>query len=108
MDNRSEAVRGAVGCLAAAVGGIAGILVWAPYGRRGIFGFEGETEWNVLRLGLPVMLLGGIAAGIGLFALVRGKWRTALGATSFVAALAVFGVEFDVLAGPLSDCGPKC
>ncbi|MFJ5721595.1 hypothetical protein [Streptomyces sp. NPDC093149] len=56
------------------------MLAWAPYGRRGIFGgFEGESEWNVLRLGLPVMILSGIVAGLTLFALVQRKWRPALG-----------------------------
>lgn len=90
-----------------AAGGTAGMLAWAPYGGRGIFdGFEGESEWDVLWLGLPVMTLGGIAAGIALFALVRGKWRHALGAGVFLTALVGFGVAFDVLAGPPLNCGP--
>jgi hypothetical protein len=84
------------------------MLAWAPYGRHGIFGgFEGESEWNVLWFGLPVMTLGGIAAGITLFALVQGKWRQALGAGVLLTALVGFGLAFDVLAGPPLNCGPE-
>ncbi|AXE78751.1 hypothetical protein [Streptomyces atratus] len=109
MDNRREAIRGVAGCMVAAAGGAAGMLAWAPYGRHGIFGgFEGESEWNVLLLGLPVMTLGGITAGLALFALVQGKWRQALGAAALLAALAGFGVAFDVLEGPPLSCGPGC
>ncbi|MCX5342569.1 hypothetical protein [Streptomyces atratus] len=109
MENRREAIRGVAGCMVAAAGGAAGMLTWAPYGRRGIFGgFEGESEWNVLLLGLPVMTLGGIAAGIALFALVQGKWQRALGAAALLTALAGFGVAFDVLEGPPLNCGPGC
>lgn len=101
MENRSEAVRGTLGCLVVAAGGAAGVLAWAPYGRHGIFGgFEGTSEWNVLWLGLPVMTLGGIAAGFALAALTGRKWRRALGAAAVLAALAGFGVAFDVLEGP--------
>ncbi|MEU9849757.1 hypothetical protein [Streptomyces sp. NPDC047985] len=108
MENQGEAVRGIAGCLAASLGGVAGMLTWAPYGRRGIFGgFEGESEWNVLWLGFPVMVLGGITAGIALFALLTGKWRLAFGAAALLAGLAVFGLAFDVLAGP-PLCGPGC
>ncbi|MFJ1845470.1 hypothetical protein [Streptomyces sp. NPDC088146] len=107
MENRREAIRGVAGCAVAAAGGAAGMLAWAPYGRRGLFGgFEGAMEWDVLRLGLPVMTLGGIAAGIALFALVQGKWRQALGAAVLLTALAGFGVAFDVLEGPPPMCGP--
>ncbi|MFJ1613920.1 hypothetical protein ACIODT_24635 [Streptomyces sp. NPDC088251] len=109
MENRREAIRGVAGCAVAAAGGAAGMLAWAPYGRRGLFGgFEGAMEWDVLRLGLPVMTLGGIAAGIALFALVQGKWRQALGAAVLLTALAGFGVAFDVLEGPPPMCGPGC
>ncbi|MER6102965.1 hypothetical protein ABT115_11735 [Streptomyces sp. NPDC001832] len=109
MENRREAIRQVAGCAVAAAGGAAGMLVWAPYGRRGIFGgFEGATEWNVLWLGLPVMTLGGVAAGLALFALVQGKWRWALKAAALLTALAGFGVAFDVLEGPPLSCGPGC
>ncbi|GAA2434526.1 hypothetical protein GCM10010433_39060 [Streptomyces pulveraceus] len=109
MENRSEAVRGTLGCLVVAAGGAAGVLAWAPYGRHGIFGgFEGTSEWNVLWLGLPVMTLGGIAAGFTLAALAGRKWRRALGAAAVLAALAGFGVAFDVLEGPPLACGPGC
>ncbi|WP_406735197.1 hypothetical protein OG508_21655 [Streptomyces sp. NBC_01108] len=93
--------------MVAAAGGVAGMLAWAPYGRRGIFGgFEGVSEWDVLWFGLPVMTLGGIAAGITLFALVQGKWRQALGAGVLLTALVGFGVALDVLAGPPLNCDP--
>ncbi|MFG3525649.1 hypothetical protein ACGF8B_02815 [Streptomyces sp. NPDC047917] len=113
MENRSgtvrEAVRGIAGCLVVAGGAAAGMLVWAPYGRRGIFGgFEGATEWNVLWLGLPVMTLGGITAGLTLVALAGRKWRRALGAAAALAALTGFGVAFDVLEGPPPVCDPVC
>ncbi|MCX4866167.1 hypothetical protein OHU11_23865 [Streptomyces sp. NBC_00257] len=109
MENRSEAVRGIAGCLVVAGGAAAGMLVWAPYGRRGIFGgFEGVTEWNVLWLGLPVMTLGGITAGLTLVALAGRKWRRALGPAAALAALTGFGVAFDVLEGPPLACGPVC
>ncbi|MFF1646899.1 hypothetical protein [Streptomyces sp. NPDC058240] len=109
MENRSEAVRGIAGCLVVAAGGAAGTLAWAPYGRSGIFGgFEGATEWNVLWLGLPVMALGGITAGLVLVALAGRKWRRALGAAAVLAALTGFGVAFDVLEGPPPACGPGC
>ncbi|MFE7353880.1 hypothetical protein ACFU8Q_11935 [Streptomyces sp. NPDC057543] len=106
MENRREAIRGVAGCVVAAAGGAAGMLAWAPYARRGIFGFEGESEWDVVWFGLPVMTLGGIAAGITLFTLVQGKWRQALGAGVLLTALIGFGVVFDVLAGPPPNCDP--
>ncbi|MFJ6012484.1 hypothetical protein [Streptomyces sp. NPDC092952] len=109
MDNRSEAFRGVAGCLVVAAGGVAGMLAWTPYGRHGLVsGFEGAKEWNVLWLGLPVMTLGGMAAGLTLAALAGRKWRRALGAATALAALAGFGVAFDVLEGPPLACGPGC
>ncbi|MGW1408528.1 hypothetical protein [Streptomyces sp. NPDC002403] len=109
MENRSEAVRGIAGCLVVAAGGAAGTLAWAPYGRHGLVsGFEGATEWNVLWLGLPVMTLGGITAGLTLVALAGRKWRRALGAAAVLAAITGFGVAFDVLEGPPLACGPGC
>jgi hypothetical protein len=112
MENGSgtarEAVRGIAGCLVVAAGAAAGMLVWAPYGRRGFSGFEGAAEWNVVWLGLPVMTLGGITAGLVLVTLAGRKWRRALGAALALAALAGFGIAFDVLDGPTPVCGEGC
>ncbi|MEV5676381.1 MULTISPECIES: hypothetical protein [unclassified Streptomyces] len=110
MDTRREAVTGIAGCLVAAVGAVAGIAAWTPYGRDGLFGgFESASNWNVVWLGLPVMTLGGTAAALGVFALVRGRWRPALGLMTAVTALAALGYGFDVLAGPEPQlCGDPC
>ncbi|MER5198628.1 hypothetical protein ACWD3J_46220 [Streptomyces sp. NPDC002755] len=108
---RREAVTGAAGCLTAVLGAMAGFAVWLPYGRRGLFGaFEGETNPDVIRLGLPVLVFGGTAAALAVFVAVRGRWRTALGLATAVAGLAAFGYGFDVLAGPPATrhCAPSC
>ncbi|GAB2804798.1 hypothetical protein [Streptomyces daliensis] len=50
---------GAVGCLVAVTAAVAGLGVWrygAGPGLRG--GFEGERDWSLLYVELPVMLLG--------------------------------------------------
>ncbi|GAA1330528.1 hypothetical protein GCM10009647_070000 [Streptomyces sanglieri] len=108
MENRKEAVRGVVGCAVVAAGGAAGMLAWVPYGRRGILGFEGESEWDVFWFGLPVMVLGGIATGLVLINLARRKWRRTLGATALLAALVGVGVVFDVLEDPYTYCEMGC
>ncbi|MYY04287.1 MULTISPECIES: hypothetical protein [unclassified Streptomyces] len=108
---RREAFTGTAGLLTAVVGALAGIAVWLPYGRRGLFGaFEGETNPEVLLLGLPVLVAGGTLATLAAFAAVRGRWRTALGLAAAVAALAALGYGFDVLAAPQAaqDCGSPC
>ncbi|QIB47953.1 hypothetical protein [Streptomyces aureoverticillatus] len=108
---RREAVTGAAGCLTAALGALAGFAVWLPYGRRGLFGrFEGETNPDLLWLGLPVLTLGGTATALAIFLAVRGRWRTALGLAAAVAGLTAFGYGFDVLAGPQATrhCAPSC
>ncbi|ALU95166.1 MULTISPECIES: hypothetical protein [Streptomyces] len=108
---RRDALTGTIGCLTAVLGALAGIAVWFPYGRRGLFGgFEGETNPAVLWLGLPVMAVGGAVAALAVFALVRGRWRPALGLVAAVAGITAFGYGFDVLAGTrtLEDCGSPC
>ncbi|MEV0785498.1 hypothetical protein AB0I52_21505 [Streptomyces sp. NPDC050423] len=108
-DSRREALNGIAGFAAAAAGATAGMLVWAPYARRGLFGgFEGQSEWDVLWHGLPVMILGGVAAALGVLCLVRKKWLRALGFGALLAALAVLGVTFHVLEGPPPPCGSVC
>ncbi|WP_333732095.1 hypothetical protein [Streptomyces sp. IBSBF 3010] len=108
---RREALTGTAGLLTAALGALAGLAAWLPYGRRGLFGaFEGERNTDVLLLGLPLLLIGGTLTALAAFAAVRGRWRTALGLTAAVAALAALGYGLDVLAGPqaVSDCGSPC
>ncbi|WNF27903.1 hypothetical protein RI138_14310 [Streptomyces sp. C11-1] len=110
-DTRRDAITGTAGCVIAVLGTLAGIMVWLPYGRRGLFGaFESETNPDVFWLGLPVMAVGGAAAALAVFAVVRGRWRSALGLLAAVAGIAAFGYGFDVLTGPqaLEDCGPPC
>ncbi|MEW9511582.1 hypothetical protein [Streptomyces bacillaris] len=108
---RQEALTGTAGCAIAVLGALVGMAVWFPYGRRGLSGaFEGETAPVVFLLGVPVMLLGGATAALALFALVRGRWRPALGLLATLTALAAFGYGFDVLGAPraLEDCGSPC
>jgi len=108
---RREALTGTAGLLTAALGALAGLAVWLPYGRRGLFGaFEGERNTDVLLLGLPLLLIGGTLAALAAFAAVRGRWRTAFALAAGVAGLAAIGYAFDVLAGPqaASDCGSPC
>ncbi|MFJ6510282.1 hypothetical protein ACIQMO_08565 [Streptomyces sp. NPDC091406] len=108
---RREAVVGTVGCLTAVLGALAGIAAWFPYGRKALFGgFEGETNPDVLWLGLPVVVLGGIATALAVLAIVRGRKRPALGLLAAVAALTALGYGLDVLAAPqaLEDCGSPC
>ncbi|MFE2290989.1 hypothetical protein [Streptomyces sp. NPDC059452] len=111
METRRDAVTGTAGCAAAVLGALAGIAVWFPYGRRGLSGgFEGETAPYVFLLGVPVMVIGGATAALAVFALVRGRWRPALGLAAALAGIAAFGHGFDVLGDPqsLEDCGPPC
>ncbi|MEU9191272.1 hypothetical protein AB0D14_43690 [Streptomyces sp. NPDC048484] len=105
---RREAVTGAAGCMTAVLGALAGFAVWLPHGRWGLSGsFEGETNPDVLWLGLPVLVFGGIAASLAVFVALRGRWRSALTLAMAVAGLAAFGYGFDVLAGP-PHCAPSC
>ncbi|MFE1271749.1 hypothetical protein [Streptomyces sp. NPDC058758] len=108
---RREAVTGALGCLTAVLGALAGFAVRLPYGRAGLFGaFEGGRNPDLLRLGLPVPVAGGTATALTAFAAVRGRWRTAPALAAVVAGPAALGYGFDVLAGPRTarDCGPSC
>ncbi|MFF8433173.1 hypothetical protein [Streptomyces bacillaris] len=109
---RQEALTGTAGCATAVLGALAGIAVWLPYGRRGLSGaFEGQTTAPMaILLGVPVMVFGGAAAALALFALVRRRWRPALGLLAALTALAAFGYGFDVLGAPraLEDCGSPC
>ncbi|MFI1186446.1 hypothetical protein [Streptomyces californicus] len=108
--SRREAVVGTAGCVTAFAGALAGIVLWAPHGKGGLLdGFEGASNWNVLWVGLPLMILGGIAAALALFALVRGRWKQALGLVAAIGVLFALGVGVDALAGaPRPECYDPC
>ncbi|MDG9682561.1 hypothetical protein QC334_07360 [Streptomyces sp. DH18] len=110
QNSRREAVVGTAGCLTAFAGALAGIVLWAPHGKGGLLdGFEGASNWNVLWVGLPLMILGGIAAALAVFFLVRGDWKRALGLVTAIAALFAIGVGVDALAGaPRPECYDPC
>lgn len=107
---RREALVGTAGCLTAFAGALAGIALWAPYGKDGLIdGFEGATNWDVVRYGLPLMVLGGITTALAVFTAVRGRWLRALGLAAAVAALASIGYALDALAGPpRPECSDPC
>ncbi|WP_043667331.1 hypothetical protein [Streptomyces xylophagus] len=68
MGQRAQA---AGGCLTVALGAGLGLAVWS-YGVRGRFQrFEASPDWSVLYAELPLAVLGGVAAALGVWALVR-------------------------------------
>ncbi|MFD5347830.1 hypothetical protein ACFWJY_29795 [Streptomyces anulatus] len=96
QNSRRDAVVGTAGCLTAFAGALAGIVLWAPHGKGGLLdGFEGASNWNVLWVGLPLMILGGIAAALAVFFLVRGDWKRARGLVAANARLIALGVVGD-------------
>ncbi len=89
------------GCLLAFLGVCVGFGVWLPGARAGLGGgFEGERDWSLLYVELPVMVLGVPALTLASWALVRaamggrgGRWaRVAVSAGTAVAALVVLGL----------------
>ncbi|MDX2918719.1 MULTISPECIES: hypothetical protein [Streptomyces] len=110
QDSRREAVVGTAGCVTAFAGALAGIVLWAPHGKDGLLdGFEGASNWNVLWVGLPLMILGGAAAALAVFFLVRGDGKRALGFVAAIAVLFALGVAADALAGaPSPECSGPC
>ncbi|MFF8500281.1 hypothetical protein ACF07L_06420 [Streptomyces anulatus] len=110
QNSRREAVVGTAGCVTAFAGALAGLVLWAPHGKGGLLdGFEGASNWNVLWVGLPLMTLGGIAAALAVFFLVRGDWKRALGLVAAIAVLFGIGVGVDALAGaPRPECYDPC
>ncbi|MFD4023176.1 hypothetical protein ACFWRV_06550 [Streptomyces sp. NPDC058576] len=107
---RREAVVGTAGCVTAFAGALAGIVLWAPYGKDGLLdGFEGAANWDVVWYGLPLMVLGGITTALTVFTAVRGRWLRALGLAGAVAGLAAIGYAVDALAGPpRPECYDPC
>ncbi|MFF3346010.1 hypothetical protein [Streptomyces sp. NPDC002779] len=68
MGQRAQA---AGGCLTSALGAGAGLAVWSA-GARGRFRrFEQAPDWSVLYAELPLAVLGGTAAALGVWALIR-------------------------------------
>ncbi|MFH9666143.1 hypothetical protein ACH4LQ_12890 [Streptomyces globisporus] len=110
QNSRREAVTGTAGCVTAFAGALAGIVLWAPHGKGGLLdGFEGTSNWNVLWVGLPLMILGGIAAALAVFFLVRRDWKRALGCVAAIGVLFALGVAVDALAGaPRPECYDPC
>jgi hypothetical protein len=64
-------MQAAAGCLSAAVGAGAGLAVWAIDVRARFWRFEQAPDWSVLYAELPLAVLGGIAASLVLWALLR-------------------------------------
>ncbi|WP_405830649.1 hypothetical protein [Streptomyces sp. NBC_01176] len=68
MGERMEA---AGGSLTAAAGAGAGLALWAVESRGRFRRFERGPDWSVLYAELPLLVLGGTAAALGLWALGR-------------------------------------
>jgi hypothetical protein len=68
MGQRAQA---AGGCLIGAVGAGAGLAVWSVGVRERLWRFEQAPDWSVLYAELPLMILGGVVAALGIWALLR-------------------------------------
>ncbi|MFF4832588.1 hypothetical protein [Streptomyces sp. NPDC001315] len=66
-----QRMQAAAGCLTAALGAGAGLTVWAMDFRARFWRFEQSPDWSVLYAELPLAILGGIAASLTVWALVR-------------------------------------
>ena len=64
-------MQAAGGCLTAAVGAGTGLAVWSVGVRGRLWRFEQAPDWSVLYAELPLMILGGIAASLGVWALFQ-------------------------------------
>lgn len=69
MRGMGQKTQAAGGCLIALVGAGAGLAVWAVNSRHRFQRFEQGPDWSVLYAELPLMVLGGVAAALGLWAL---------------------------------------
>ena len=71
MREREEPI-GAAGCLVAAVGACVGFGVWLYGSRPGLRGgFEGERDWRLLYLEMPLMVFGVPALAFAAWTLTR-------------------------------------
>lgn len=71
MPDMGQRMQAAAGCLTAAVGAGAGLAVWAVDVRARLWRFEQSPDWSVLYAELPLAILGGTAASLVVWALVR-------------------------------------
>jgi hypothetical protein len=72
MTGMGQRMQAAGGCLIAVVGAGGGLAIWT-IGFQGRFRrFEQGPDWSVLYAELPLMVLGGVAASLALWALGRG------------------------------------
>ena len=71
MPGMGQRVEAATGCLTAAVGAGAGLAVWAVDVRARLWRFEAAPDWSVLYAELPLAILGGTAAALVVWAVVR-------------------------------------
>ncbi|WP_039935279.1 hypothetical protein [Streptomyces viridochromogenes] len=68
MGQRTQA---AAGCLTAGIGAGAGLAVWSVDVRKRLWRFEAAPDWSVLYAELPLAILGGVAAALASWALLR-------------------------------------
>lgn len=71
MPGMGQRTQAAAGCLTAAVGAGAGLAVWAVGVRERLRRFEAAPDWSVLYAELPLAILGGVAAALTAWALLR-------------------------------------
>ncbi|MPY53531.1 hypothetical protein [Streptomyces acidicola] len=71
MIGMGERMQAAGGCLTAAVGAGAGLAVWSVGVDGRLRRFEQSPDWSVLYAELPLMVLGGTATALGLWALIH-------------------------------------
>lgn len=99
MKERAEPAS-AFGCLLAAVGMCVGFAVWLHGARPGLRGsFEGQRDWSLLYVELPVMLLAVPGITVTACAVTSGVLRRRVGRSTRVAAAGgVAGVTLVLLA----------
>ncbi|MFI1360361.1 hypothetical protein ACH4TV_43305 [Streptomyces sp. NPDC020898] len=69
MGQRAQA---ASGCLTVALGVGVGLVVWFVRAQGRVRRFEQGPEWSVFYAELPLLILAGTAAGLGVWAVGRG------------------------------------
>ncbi|GAA4304544.1 hypothetical protein GCM10023086_21770 [Streptomyces venetus] len=71
MPGMGQRTQAAAGCLTAVIGAGAGLAVWAVDVRKRLWRFEAAPDWSVLYAELPLAILGGVAAALASWALLR-------------------------------------
>lgn len=98
LERRVEST-GALGCLVAAVAAVVGFGVWLHGARPGLSGgFEGERDWSLLYVELPLMLLGVPAVTLAARALTGSALRHRAGRTRAAASAAAAVLTVTMLA----------